>query len=317
MNTLFFKYALEVNRTRSITKAAGSLYMQQPNLSKAIKEMEESLGYPVFVRTTKGMIPTQKGEIFLSYARELMDKITELESLSMDGENECQKFRISVPRGSYIAQGYTEFIAALGEDKAIDFSICETNAIGTIDNVAERNYNLGIIRYQANYERYFMDYLKNKKLRHDPIWEFRHLVVMSERHPLANKEEIYCEDLKQYIRICHGDVEVPYIDVRDADATAERGALEKRINVYERGSQFDLLSDVPTTYMWVSPLPERYLQKYSLVQRVCRKADGRNGSEIYKDVIIYRDKYQFSELDKSFQNKIYESKVDVASRVYK
>ena len=43
MNTLFFKYALEVNRTRSITKAAGSLYMQQPNLSKAIKEMEELL----------------------------------------------------------------------------------------------------------------------------------------------------------------------------------------------------------------------------------------------------------------------------------
>ena len=316
MNTLFFKYALEVNRTRSITKAAESLYMQQPNLSKAIKEMEESLGYPVFVRTTRGIFPTKKGEIFLSYAKELVEKINEIESLSGYGEDNCQTFRISIPRGSYIAQGYIEFVSSLGSDAIMDFSVCETNALGTIDNVTDRNFNLGIIRYQSSYERYFLDYLKNKKLRHDPIWEFKYLVVMSDKNPLATKDVIYLDDLVDYIKICHGDIEVPYIDVKGSSSIEEVKTPEKRINVYERGSQFDLLSNVPDTYMWVSPLPEKYLQKYSLVQRVCHSADGRNGSETYKDVIIYRDKYQFSELDKSFQNKIYESKVEVASKEY-
>ena len=58
MNTLFFKYAIEVEQTRSITKAAENLYMAQPNLSKAIRELEETLGFPIFVRSSKGVIPT-------------------------------------------------------------------------------------------------------------------------------------------------------------------------------------------------------------------------------------------------------------------
>lgn len=316
MNTLFFKYALEVNRYGSITRAAENLYMQQPNLSKAIKEMEDSLGYEVFTRTARGMIPTAKGEIFLSYAKELVDKMKELESLSTYNEENRQIFQISIPRGSYIAQGYIEFVSGLAMDAVIDFSVCETNSLVTIDNVADRNYNLGIIRYQLSYERYFLDYLASKKLRHDPIWEFKYLVVMSEKNPLAKKEHIYIEDLTEYIKICHGDVEVPYIDVKGISSVGEAKLHEKKINVYERGSQFDLLSNVPTTYMWVSPLPEKYLQKYSLVQRVCYSPDGRNGSETYKDVFIYREKYQFSELDRSFQNKIYESKIEVSSREY-
>jgi DNA-binding transcriptional LysR family regulator len=61
MNTLFFKYAIEIERTRSITKAAENLFMAQPNLSKAIKEMEETLGFSIFERNSKGIMPTQKG----------------------------------------------------------------------------------------------------------------------------------------------------------------------------------------------------------------------------------------------------------------
>lgn len=44
---LIFKYAIEVEQTRSITKAAENLYMAQPNLSKAIRELEETLGFPI------------------------------------------------------------------------------------------------------------------------------------------------------------------------------------------------------------------------------------------------------------------------------
>lgn len=60
MNTLHFKYAVEVERTRSITQAAENLYMAQPNLSKAIKELEDNLGITIFERTSKGTIPTVK-----------------------------------------------------------------------------------------------------------------------------------------------------------------------------------------------------------------------------------------------------------------
>lgn len=58
MNTLYFKDALEIERTRSITKAADNLYMAQPNLSKAVKELEETFKFPIFERSSRGVVPT-------------------------------------------------------------------------------------------------------------------------------------------------------------------------------------------------------------------------------------------------------------------
>ena len=85
------------------------------------------------------------------------------------------------------------------------------------------------------------------------------------------------------------------------------GKNSRTIYVYERGSQFDLLTKVPTTYMWVSPIPDKYLKQYHLVQRACKVEDN-----LYKDVLIYRKDYQLSDLDILFQKKLYSSKVEVA-----
>ena len=73
-------------------------------------------------------------------------------------------------------------------------------------------------------------------------------------------------------------------------------------------SQFDLLANVPSTYMWVSPIPQKLLDKNQLIQRSCKTANN-----LYKDVMIFREDYHFSEYDRLFQKKLYESKVDVST----
>ena len=55
MNLLHFKYAVEIAKTKSISQAAENLYMGQPNLSRAIKELEEKLGITIFLRNSKGI----------------------------------------------------------------------------------------------------------------------------------------------------------------------------------------------------------------------------------------------------------------------
>ena len=72
MNTSLFKYAVEVERTSSISRAARNLMMAQPNLSKAIKELEESIGFAKFERTPKGGITTPRGKVFLDYSRSIL-----------------------------------------------------------------------------------------------------------------------------------------------------------------------------------------------------------------------------------------------------
>ena len=304
MNTTYLNYALEIERVGSISQAAQNLYMAQPNLSKAIRELEKELGFPIFKRTAKGVRPTEAGTEFLYHARQIMEQVSAVERISQRIGTDKLKYKISIPRGSYIVDGFTSFLSELELEKGMEVTINETNALGTISNVADRGYNLGIIRYQMLDETHYLTMLKNNHLTYETIWEFEYVLVMSKNHPLANKETITPEDLSEYTKITHGDIELPH--VRRINHEAEM-TPRNVIYVYERGSQFDLLTNVPTTYMWVSPIPQKLLDKLQLVQRICRAEDN-----LYKDVMIFREDYHITEHDRLFQNKIYESKVDVS-----
>ena len=304
MNTTYLNYALEIERVGSISQAAQNLYMAQPNLSKAIRELEKELGFPIFKRTAKGVRPTEAGTEFLYHARQIMEQVSAVERISQRIGTDKLKYKISIPRGSYIVDGFTSFLSELELEKGMEVTINETNALGTIRNVADRGYNLGIIRYQMLDETQYLTMLKNNHLTYETIWEFEYVLVMSKNHPLANKETITPEDLSEYTKITHGDIELPH--VRRINHEAEM-TPRNVIYVYERGSQFDLLTNVPTTYMWVSPIPQKLLDKLQLVQRICRAEDN-----LYKDVMIFREDYHITEHDRLFQKKIYESKVDVS-----
>lgn len=311
MNTLYLKYVLEVERSGSISQAAQNLFMAQPNLSKAIKDLEGELGYSIFNRNSSGVTVTERGGEFLYHARKMMEQVAEIEKLSKRTDVQSRQFKISIPRGSYIANGFTAFVADLHITHGMDITINETNALQTISNVADRGYNMGIIRYQVSDEEVFKSRLKNNKLEQETLWEFEYVLVMSNEHPLATKEKICVEDLRDYMKITHGDIEIPHTQTDEIDGEDLEKYPRKMIYVYERGSQFDLLANVPTTYMWVSPIPNSYLEKNGLVQRACKAKNNR-----YKDVLIYRQDYKLGEYDKLFQKKIYESKVDVASAKY-
>ena len=78
MNTLYFRYAVEIERAGSITQAAQNLYMAQPNLSKAIKDLEEDLGYEIFKRGAGGIKVTEKGSEFLYHAHKMLEQLDEM-----------------------------------------------------------------------------------------------------------------------------------------------------------------------------------------------------------------------------------------------
>jgi DNA-binding transcriptional LysR family regulator len=316
MNTLHFKYAVEVEKTGSISQAAENLFMAQPNLSKAIKELEDTLGIVIFERTSKGVRPTAQGKEFLDYAKRILIQLDKMESIYIpQSEREKrQMLKVSIPRGSYISVGFANFVSGLDMEKGIDITIQETNSMQTIANVADNGYNLGIIRYQTLYENYFIDYLKEKSLESEPIWEFSCLALMSEEHPLAQCDELEINELnKASIEIVHGDSVVPYLPAAEVKQTVtDRDYLSKKIYVYERGSEFELLTRVTNTFMWVSPLPQDLLDRYHLVQRRCNVSNNT-----FKDVFIYPHDYKLSNIDKLFLNKLYEMKNEVAFLKYR
>lgn len=295
MNILHLKYAIEVERTRSINKAAENLFMGQPNLSRAIRDLENSLGITIFRRTSKGMTPTPQGEEFLGHAKRIVAQIEEVESMYKIGGSDRLKFSVSVPRASYICDAFTRFASELDQSKPAEIYYKETNSLRAIDNILQTDYRLGIIRYQKTFEPYFKAMLHEKDIVSELIAEYSCYLLISADDPLAEKEDITNSDLAEYTEIGNPDHYVPSLPFTDAIKAEMSEYITRRIYVYERASQFELLSKVEKTFMWVSSIPEDLRQKYGLVQKKCSANE-----RIYRDVLIYRKGYRFTELDKRF-----------------
>ncbi|MBR7165127.1 MAG: LysR family transcriptional regulator [Clostridia bacterium] len=311
MNLLHLKYAVEVERTRSFTGAAANLFMSQPNLSRAIKELEESLGITIFKRTSKGIVTTTQGEEFLFQAKNILRQIDEIEEQYRKDTPEHQNFNISTPRACYITRAFTSLVNSLDPDRQMDLNYKETNSSRAITNILQSNYNLGIIRYQTSFESYFLKMMEEKDLKHQDIWEFEYVALMDRSHPLASKENITKEDFKECIEIVHGDPYVPSLQIAYVRKAEFSDLTDKKIFIYERGTQYDLLSDVPSTFMWVSPLPKDVLERHNVVQK---RLPGI--SHKYKDVLIYRNGYHLSPIDLRFMEELEKAKNEAIECLY-
>lgn len=299
MKLQHLKYALEVEKTASISRAAENLYLNQPHLSKAIRELEENIGITIFNRMPTGVVPTKDGAEFLIYAKNIVAQIDEVENMYKHREAESHKFSVSVPMACFVAQAFTEFVTELSGAKSIDISYRETNSLSAIKSVSENDENIAIIRYQKIYEKYFLQFLEERDLEAEPLWQFEYQLIMSVQNPLAVEKNIEYRDLEGYIEITHGYLTIPTIPLSLAREMKTRGAEKKEIAVYERESQFELLKNIHNTYMWVSPTPANILNSMPLVEKKC---EIENNS--YTDVLIKRRGYKLNMQEKLFVNKV-------------
>lgn len=310
MNLQHLKYAVEVERCKSISKAAEALYLNQPYLSKAIRELESEIGIGIFNRTSRGVVPTRQGEEFLAHAREILAHVEEVESLYKVKGKEEYRFEISVPIACYISQAFVEFVRELTGCTKLRVDYYETTAMTAIDRVVEHDSNLGIIRYQNSFADYFLHYLESKDLIATPIWQFEYQLIMSRRNPLAEKEQVAYADLEPLVEISHGDPSIPSLPASVLLEMKRREQSRREIVVYERQSQFELLRDIPETYMWASPTPQQVLDTYPLIQKRCQLPDNS-----YTDTLIYRKGYRLTREDRLFIQKVQDTVADLQRRV--
>lgn len=301
MNILHMKYAVEVARAGSLSKAAEVLYIAQPNLSRAIKDLEAELGIVIFDRTAKGMVPTAQGQDFLNSSERILREIRDLENLYKFGAPERQRFAISVPRASYIAAAFARFSQKISKEEAEIFYM-ETNAGRAIHNLEEEDYRLGVIRTSDVYEPLFADLFKEKNIAYKPLVSFRFRLVFSKDSPLAKKERIDYSDLEPLIEIAHADPYVPTRPILELIKGQLTLNIKRRIFVFERASAFDMLMRNKETFMWISPVPEdaRITERFNLVEHEfsCR-------TRVYSDILIYRNDYTFTETDNCFLEELY------------
>lgn len=306
MNLLHMKYAVVVAETNSINKAADILYVGQPTLSRAIKELESNLGVALFERSAKGMTLTPDGETFVRYAKTVLEQVDALEDMFQKTKTGKLRFSLSVPRASYITEAFAAFSKLIDKNTPAELFYKETNSMRTIRNVLQENYKLGIVRYAENYDKYYKDMMQEKGLEHELVTKFRYVLLMSEESELAKKDVVTYADLKDKIEIAHADPYVPSLPFAQIKKEELPDNSDRRIFIFERASQFELLSQNPETFMWVSSIPKSLLARYGLTQRVCEE-----NRRIYKDVLVYRKDYTLSKLDNLFIEQLVKTKREV------
>ncbi len=287
MNFSDLRYVIEIDKHSSMSLAAKKLYVAQSNLSRAVKKLEEEFNIVIFERTTKGISTTREGQRFINQAKDIVFQVGSLTSEYSDSAERVVNLRLSVPRASYIADVFSEYIGSLNEEEKLRIHYHETNAMKTIGNVIDFNYDIGIIRYNSIHEGYYLSLLNLKKLEYKAILEFDYLLLTSKKSLIAEKHVRNDEDLKDCIEVVYGDKRLPsgeYVDLDDNDREEYR--QNKVIYVYERGSQFEILEAIPNTYMWTSPVPQHILDKYGLVQLRCGSY-----AKYMKDILIYKNSY--------------------------
>ena len=298
MNLTSLKYALEVERCGSVTNAARRLSVSQPNLSKIIKELEQDTGFALFVRKNKGMLPTKQGKEFLQEAAKVVDGFEGLQNYCQKSDTNWAKMSVAVPRASYITHGFMHFMKQIDDGRRTEIYFNETNSTDAIHDIVDQRCTSGIIRYDIRYEKYFLSMLQLEGLVYEPLLEFEYVFITSGESELASKEKVYFRDLENEIEILHGDTVIPSLAhhdlIRQADALTNR-----RVYVYERGSQFDLLADEKNTFMWVSPIPQKVLERYHLVQKNCE-----DHHRVMKDLYVYPKGYQLSEYEQMFLKEV-------------
>ena len=297
------KYAIEVARCGSINKAAEVLLMNQPNLSRAIRELEASLGVQLFSRSAKGMVVTPEGEVFLHYAEKILKQVDEVENMFRRSLADKKRFSVSVPRAGYIGAAFAEFSKKIKAAGNVEIYYKETNSKRTLKNLLEEDYKLGIIRYAEGFDSYYKALFEEKGLTAELVTEFSYELTFAETSPLAALDEIKLSDLSDLTEIAHADPYVPSLPFAEVKREELPDNVSRRIFVFERASQLELLSKNPETFMWVSPIPEDTLGRYGLICRKCPE-----NRKVYKDVIVHRKDYRLSRLDCAFIEELCQAK---------
>lgn len=191
------RYTIEIAKAGSMNEAAKSLYISQPSLSTAIRELEAETGVEIFRRTNRGIAVTPAGEEFLGYARQVVEQYKLMEAKYIFKEQSRKKFSVSMQHYTFAVNAFVELVKQFGMDE-YEFAVHETKTYQVIEDVRDFKSEIGIL-YVNDFNRKVLT-----KMFHEYGLEFHELlncsiyVYMWKGHPLAKREMITLEELKEY-----------------------------------------------------------------------------------------------------------------------
>ncbi|MFC5528070.1 LysR family transcriptional regulator [Cohnella yongneupensis] len=232
------KYILTIVRCGSISEAAKQLFISQPSLSSAVKEMEQEIGVDIFLRSSKGIALSNEGAEFLSYARQVVEQAELLEQKYMNKQPSRKLCSISTQHYAFAVQAFVSLLKDLNANE-YECTLRETRTYEIIEDVRNMRSELGILYLNAFNRKVIQKLLNENDLRFRPLFVAEPHVFISTAHPLAAKPIIEIEDLDEFP--CLAFEQGEYNSFYFSEEILSTRTHKKKILVSDRATLFNLL----------------------------------------------------------------------------
>ena len=188
------KYVIEVADRGSITEAAKSLFIAQPSLSAAIRELEEEMATSIFVRKSRGVLLTPEGAEFLGYARQVVQQAALIEEKYIARQAVKQRFSVSTQHYSFTSSAFIELVRA-HSDQAYEFTLREGKTYDTISDVKNLRSEMGVIYLSTFNEAVISKTLREANLVFSELFAAKPHIFVGRKNPLASRQSVTMADL--------------------------------------------------------------------------------------------------------------------------
>ncbi len=231
------KYVVTVADKGTISEAAKELFISQPSLTNAIKELESEMQITIFNRTNKGITVSNIGDEFLAYARQVLEQANLLEEKFLNLKKQSPRFSVSTQHYSFAVNAFVDVIREFGGDQ-YDFTLRETQTYEIIEDVSKLKSEVGILYTSSKNEEVIRKLIKQNDLLFQELFVAKPHVFISSRHPLSDREAITLEELEEYpyLSFEQGEYNSFYFS-EEILSTLDRN---KNIKVRDRATLFNL-----------------------------------------------------------------------------
>lgn len=232
------KYVIEVANRGSINEAAKRLFISQPSLSNAIKDLEEEMQFAIFERSNKGISLSKEGVEFLSYARQVVEQAELLESRYLNAKPSPQHFSVSTQHYAFAVNAFVSLVREYGQDE-YELTLRETKTYEIIEDVKSLRSEIGILYLNEFNGKVINKLLKTANLQFTSLFMAKPHIFISIKNPLANQSIVTIDQLQNYPYLSFDQGE--YNSFHFSEEILSTMSHKKSIRVNDRATLFNLL----------------------------------------------------------------------------
>lgn len=232
------EYLERIVEAGSINEAAKRLFLTQPSLSNAVKELENEMGIQIFQRSSGGISLTAEGREFMTYSKQILDQVNLMNERYKNGQQRKQSFSVSAQHYAFVVHAFVELIKSVNANE-YQFTLRETETQNIFNDLAQFKSELGILYTNGFNQKIMQRLFKENNLVFTPLFVAKPHIFVSRYNPLTSKSSVDLSDLEDfpYLSYEQGEVNSFYFSEEILSTLSHK----KSIKVSDRATIFNLM----------------------------------------------------------------------------